>query len=159
MTRAADKGCIFPGSRPARARAMVPMATQIAPQPFSLSPRSLLYGGISSSPGRSNPKSHNLRRGPRPPPGRPSPAGVRSLPGDPRAAALAQAQSATWRPRVARVGVSGSRQPEPESPGRRAVAGVLSSRRWTLPEAGALFCHCCVPRAGLMHGRCSLSVS
>ncbi|CAI9159979.1 unnamed protein product [Rangifer tarandus platyrhynchus] len=49
---------------------MVPMATQIAPQPFSLSPRSLLYAGISSSPGRSNPKSPHLRRRPAPPPGR-----------------------------------------------------------------------------------------
>ena len=54
------------------AHAMVPMATQIAPQPFSLSPRSLLYAGISSSPGRSNPKSPHLRRrpSPAPPPGR-----------------------------------------------------------------------------------------
>lgn len=48
----------------ARARAMVPMATQIAPQPFFLSPRGLLYGGISSSPDRSNPKSHNQSAGP-----------------------------------------------------------------------------------------------
>lgn len=73
MTRTADKGCVFFRAcaclrARARGRAMVPMATQIAVQPFSLSLGSLLYRGISSSPGRSNPKSHNLRRGPRPPP-------------------------------------------------------------------------------------------
>ncbi|XP_027624613.1 uncharacterized protein LOC114006398 [Tupaia chinensis] len=58
-----------------------PTAAQGRPRAPSVRP---FYGGISSSPGRSNPKSHNLGRGPAPPP----PAGTRARP-----------QRATWRPR------------------------------------------------------------
>lgn len=87
--------------------------------------RSLLYGGISSSPGRSNPKTHNLRRGPHPPSCCLSLRGSGLCPGPPVAARV-QAQSATWRPPAPQAGYPRASGVNGSRPGRRDGAEVPS---------------------------------